>query len=507
MKVLIVGGGSAGWMTAATLSKILPDAKLTLIESPDIPTIGVGESTIEAVVEWATFIGIDVYDFLKHTDGTCKLSIKFTDFYKIGESFHYPFGKIDISKNLFDTNDWWYKKFVYPKTPNSDYAECILPIQMAYINKNKFNIKQDYAYHFDATKFSIWLRENKCKNVKHIKEHINTVEQNEEGIVSLNGKHKADLYIDCTGFRSLLLGKALKEPFESYEDILPNNSAWATRVPYTDKKKQLVPYTNCTAIENGWVWRVPLWSRLGTGYVYSDKFVSDKDALKEFKSHLKNKEKVSNVEKLEYKNIKSRIGIHRRVWVKNVVAIGLSAGFIEPLEGNGLYSIHEFLKSFSRNIYRGKVSQWDRDNFSYMCKMDFRAFAEFVALHYTLSHRDDTPYWKAHFNKDWSQKLLTLETEHVNGIKRTVEYRRIDNSFPFEGGFHFIAAGMNYSPTDKNYIKWLNKGKYEELKKMWLFYIDNMNKRKAQAIKDVEKEPTLYDWLDKNIYTTKGSTT
>jgi tryptophan halogenase len=156
------------------------------------------------------------------------------------------------------------------------------------------------------------------KGVKHIQEDIISIEQDENGIKSLYNKYTADLYIDCTGFKSLLLGETLKEPFESYADLLPNNSAWATRIPYKDKEKELVGYTNCTAIENGWVWNIPLWSRIGTGYVYSDKFIDDDSALKQFKNYL-------GTEDLEFKKIKMRVGIHKRLFVKNVCAIGLAA--------------------------------------------------------------------------------------------------------------------------------------------------------------------------------------
>ena len=159
----------------------------------------------------------------------------------------------------------------------------------------------------------------------------------------MDSKVKADLFIDCTGFSALLIDKALKEPFESFEDVLPNNSAWATKMPYKNKKKELVGYTNCTAIDNGWVWNIPLWSRIGSGYVYSDKYISDDDALLQFQKHIK------KGDELEYKHIKMRTGIHKRTWVKNVCAIGLSAGFIEPLESNGLYTVHEFLLRFSED--------------------------------------------------------------------------------------------------------------------------------------------------------------
>ncbi|NWJ21883.1 tryptophan 7-halogenase, partial [Marine Group I thaumarchaeote] len=253
--IIIVGGGSAGWMSASTLIKEFPDKKIAVIESPEIATVGVGESTIQQIRNWSTFLELDDKEFLKHTDGTYKLSIQFTDFYKKGESFHYPFGIPVLEKTDFGFNDWWHKKFIYPETPYTDYVNCYYP-QMALINQNKLSINKDQefdnfyffsetAFHFDATKFGLWLRDfySLPKGVVHIKEHIDTIKQNENGIESLNEKYKADLYIDCTGFASALLGKTLKVPFESYLDILPNNTAWATKIPYKNKREELVNFT------------------------------------------------------------------------------------------------------------------------------------------------------------------------------------------------------------------------------------------------------------------------
>jgi hypothetical protein len=180
-----------------------------------------------------------------------------------------------------------------------------------------------------------------------------------------------------------------------------------------------------------------LWSRIGTGYVYSSKFVDDETALKEFKKHL-------GQEDLEFKNIKMRVGIHNRLWVKNVVAIGLSAGFIEPLESNGLFSVHEFLMKLVRNLQREKTSQWDRDNFNYQCKHLFREFAEFVALHYALSHRNDTEYWKNCFNKSWDETLINLKPIALTGFKQAVYDKTYNFKFNCYGGLHFIAAGMHW---------------------------------------------------------------
>jgi len=502
--IIIVGGGSAGWMTAATLIKEFPNKKITLIESPNIATVGVGESTIGGIRFWTNYLGINDKDFISKTDGSYKLSIKFTDFYKKGESFHYPFGKPFLEGNYASLNDWWFKKFIYPKTPVSDYVDCIFP-QMALVNQNKcfynedniipFNFKKDTAYHFDATKFAIWLRDNYVipKGVKHIKEDIISIEQDEKGIKTLNNKYKADLYIDCTGFKSLLLKESLKEPFESYSDMLPNNSAWATRIPYKNKEKELVSYTNCTAIENGWVWNIPLWSRIGTGYVYSDKFISDEDALKQFQSYLGTKE-------LEFKKLKMRVGIHNRLWVKNVCAIGLSAGFIEPLESNGLFSVHEFLMILIRNLQREKVSQWDKDNFTFQCKRLFRNFAEFVALHYALSHRTDTKYWEHNFNKNWEEKLISLKPSFILGFLTAANERDINFHFPERGGLHCIAAGMHWSPTDLASIMYNNMVDESTLKNEWKECINSLNKRKNEWKESIKNKPNLFKFLKQNIY-------
>jgi tryptophan halogenase len=504
-KIIIVGGGSSGWMTAATLIKVFPKKQITVIESPNIQTIGVGESTNGGIRNWTNWLGIDDKEFLKHTDGTYKLSIRFENFSKIGESFHYPFGNPHLHGNMAGLNDWWFKKAFFPNTPVTDYADCMFP-QMALVNQNKitynekniipFNFYKDTAFHFDAIKFALWLRDHYCipKGVKHIKEEITSVEQNEDGIKSLNNKHKADLYVDCTGFKAYLLDKTLKEPFESYENLLPNNSAWAIQLPYKNKKKELVTYTNCTALNNGWVWKVPLWSRTGTGYVYSDKFVSDEDALIEFKKYLKMKEG-------DFRKLKMRVGIHKRLWVKNVVAIGLSAGFMEPLESNGLLSVHEFLIRLVRNVQRDNITQWDKDNFNYDCKVFFRNFAEFVALHYAMSQREDTKYWKTLTNKNWDPKVYSLEPVGVNGTVQAIRRRSHEYEHDINAGYSTIAAGMDWASTDMNTLLYFNSLNFKEMQSRMYAQIKFLTDRKDQWNKQVKKELSLHDFLKKNIYT------
>jgi tryptophan halogenase len=298
-KIVIVGGGSAGWMTATTLIKEFPTKEIVLIESKDVPTVGVGESTIVGIRKWAQFIGLKEESFFKETDATIKMSIKFTDFYKEDSgSFHYPFGDPAVDGNRNPFADWHLKKYLNPETPVEDFVNCLFP-SAALFNNNKysensynefhnFNPKNDIAYHFDSTKFAIWLRDTYCKpaGVTHIISTVVSVNKNKDGIKSLvlddGSLIEADLFIDCTGFKSLLLSESLLEPFISYSDMLPNNRAWATRVPYINDDIEIQGYTNCTAISNGWCWNIPLLSRLGAGSVYSDKHITPEDAKEEF---------------------------------------------------------------------------------------------------------------------------------------------------------------------------------------------------------------------------------
>jgi hypothetical protein len=464
--IIILGGGSAGWMTASTLINRYPEKNITVIESPNTPITGVGESTLALFNDWLAMIGIEDEDFMPHTDASYKLSIKFTDFYKKGESFHYPFGSIYTDNLSLGHRNWFYKE----DKLNDNYAKFLYSI-MALVDNNtitknidfelpQFDFKRDTAYHFDAIQFATWLRENYCKprGVNHIVEDITDIKVDDDGIVSLNN-YEADLYFDCTGFKSVLMEK-LDVKFNSYNDLLPNNKAWATRVPYTDKEKELEPYTNCTAIENGWVWNIPTWERIGTGYVYSDKYISDEEALDEFKRHLDSKG--LDHSQSEFKNIPMRIGLHEDIFVKNVCAIGLSAGFIEPLESNGLLTVHEFLKHLICITDRNdKLSSMDILSFNKACKSFFNQFADFVAAHFALSHRDDTQYWKDISKRDW----LKLSKVDSYGISDTMDIFMQDWSFFNSSyGIHCISTGMNYYGSSNSHIegcKRLNSTGYE----------------------------------------------
>jgi hypothetical protein len=522
-KILVVGGGSAGWMTAAALVKAYPEKQIHVIESPDIPIVGVGESTLGGINDYCKFLGIDEQDFMTYTDASYKMSIKFTDFYeKDAGGFHYPFGRPLTQGTINGMNDWLVKKALYPDTPIDDFVHCFFPAAPLW-DQNKFSLNKygmfdnydpenDVAYHFDATKFGAWLKERYCKprGVVHLSATVVDIKVNENGVEKLildsEEEVTADLYIDCTGFKSILLGGALEEPFISYSDMLPNNRALATRIPYKDKEKELEPFTNSTAIGNGWVWNIPSWERLGTGYVYSDKYISPEEAKEEFKQHLMSNKMViprtrEEVDELEFKDIKMRVGIHKRTFVKNVVAIGLSAGFIEPLESNGLYTVHEFLFKLLKTLERPAITQWDKDVYNAATFGMWRNFAQFVALHYALSIRDDTEYWKDNANRVYSPGMPSLEPETAIGFYKLQGAKMFEYGHDSDiAGVNWISVGMNYFVADKTTISVRQNLRNENFKITYAPIFSMWEERKNRWNETAENCKSLYQYLKDNIH-------
>jgi tryptophan halogenase len=491
-KFVVVGGGSSGWMAAATLIRV-PGADVTVIESPTVPKIGVGESTIEGIINWMNLLDIDIEAMMKETDASYKLGIKFEDFLSPGHNFHYPFGLYGINES--DYVLWEQRRILDPGNHKS-FTDTFFP-NMALINHNRF--KKDsvffphnwHALHFDASKFGPWLWEKYCKprGTKKIELEVTHIETGENGIewlvLSDGSKVTADLFIDCTGFKSLLLEGALGVPFNDYSNVLPNNMAWATHMPYIDKEKELVSYTNCTAIGNGWVWNIPLWSRIGTGYVYSNKFVTDEEALQEFKEHLRKSGR--DPETLEYKKIFMKNGIHEKIWHKNVVAIGLAAGFIEPLESTGLWFTHQFSYCLFRILLRGvKPRQHDRDNFNFVCKNLWNNLVHFVCQHYALSAREDTEYWR-------SLASLEFPIDPSSVVSSFADKNRFYSEWP---GINCIFTGFNFHIYDETYFKQAvppNRFDWQKFKKD----CEDLETTRCRWTKEALEAPKLFDVLKK----------
>jgi tryptophan halogenase len=457
-KLIIVGGGSAGWMTASALIKSFPDKEIILIESPNVPTIGVGESTTQYMREWVDFLGLKDEEWMPACDATYKFGLKFVAFAE--GDFYYPFGTrtesvCSISEYFTFAN--------YNATECADFGRVFYN-QHSALEQNRIPhhyIKKDSGFHFNAVKFAAYLRDNYAKplGVKHILDDVVNVNVDCTGVTGLqlkdSGTIAGDLYFDCTGFKGLLIQQSLNTHWIDFSDKLFNNRTWAAQVPYSNKEEELRPYTTCTAMKHGWVWEVPTWSRLGTGYNYSDKFVSPEDALEEFKQYLGVKS-----EDVVFRDLSWPTGVREKVWNKNVVAIGLSGGFIEPLESGGLYSVHEFLNAFL-DVTEGH-DRWDgiaRDSFNWKCRDIFTQFADFVELHYTMSRRCDTEYWRTYTGKEnpvENNKLL----KQLFGYQH---YNPFDLSYPNDMwfGLSMLVGGYKY-PIRNNRKQHYFLGRYSD---------------------------------------------
>ena len=407
MKVCIVGGGSSGWMTASTLVKVFPEWDITLVESPKVATVGVGESTTQYFRQWVHLLGLKDEEWMPACDATYKISVRFHNFHKDGDDpWQYPFGKPrgDIPPDV-----WWYaqsKRGWSNAQFAQDYflaAHCaeknLLPVAHEH-----FNIQHHTGFHFDAVKFANWLRDNYAipRGVTHRSEHVTREILEEE----------YDLFFDCTGFKSLLNDSE----WIDYSDFLPNNKAWVTRLPYRDKEAEMKPVTDCTALSSGWVWNVPTFERIGTGYNFCDKYIHPDDALAEFANHLEGGDDLS------YRQIEYKTGRKKDIWNGKIISIGLSAGFIEPLESNGLLSTHTFLTHFCRVMSnKTHVTQFMRDTFNEHCNYQFDNFASFVALHYSLTQRNDTPYWRAISEINYPKTNL-MKSTMVSYMEQSVHF-------------------------------------------------------------------------------------
>jgi tryptophan halogenase len=525
--ITIVGGGSAGWMAAAGLIKQIPNLDITLIESKDIGIIGVGESTLAGINIFLDALGLEDHEWMPHCNATYKTSIKFTDFRKRGdepEAFHYPFGGVHLDNKAMGLQEWFLAKAANPELACNTFAEyyndIVNVVEAGKFTDNQrgeipnFSFRWNTAYHFDATLFGLYLREHFCKprGVKHVIDDVVDTPLDSDGaidyILTKSGtKLKSDLYIDCTGFKSLLLEEKLGVPFISFNDTLLNDSAIATHLPYIDREKEMQPFTNCTAIENGWVWNIPVWNRIGTGYVYSSKFSTPEQAEKDFRKHLASNRMVcpddARADAVQFKHVKIRHGVHERAWEKNVVAVGLSNGFIEPLESTGLLITHNSIMKLidTLQLKGGEVNQFDKDVFSWTFLKEILGFKDFVSMHYAMSSRTDTEYWKHATQKiNYSKVLSGINPMLEDGYSNLADSINGKEFKQEQGlGIIFIAAGLGYCPPSKRFVEFAGK-EFPAMNEAYKYYNQTLASQQSKLNRKLAAMPTHYEYLEKNIY-------
>ncbi|MBK7613299.1 MAG: tryptophan 7-halogenase [Burkholderiales bacterium] len=397
--IVIVGGGTSGWMTAAALAKVLKGRySITLVESEEISTIGVGEATIPMISVFNRMLDIDENEFVRETQASFKLGIEFVNWGRLGDRYIHGFGVIGQDNWTVDFHQYWLKQYLAGKAKELDHYSINT---MACLNNKFMRPRADmpnsplsqiaYAFHFDASLYARYLRKySEQRGVKRVEGMIVEVgARASDGHIeslTLRGGEKihGDLFIDCSGMRALLIEETLKAGYEDWSHWLPCDRALA--VPCASVP-ELYPYTRSTARTAGWQWRIPLQHRIGNGLVYSSKFMSDDEARALLLSNL------DGAPLAEPRAIRFVPGRRSKTWDKNVVSIGLASGFIEPLESTSIHLVQMGIAHLLTFFPAEAFAQCDIDQYNRVMKQEYEWVRDFIILHYKATERDDTPFW------------------------------------------------------------------------------------------------------------------
>ena len=488
--ITIVGGGSAGWMAAAALATYLgKGARVRLVESEEIGIVGVGEASVPHIRLFnGQWLGIDEAEFVKRTQATVKLGIEFKDWSRIGDSYIHGFGAIGRSLGPLPFHQFWLKLFLAGRAaPIGAYSPQTVMAPLGKFAPRDRNAEPGtplaeiaYAYHFDATLYARYLREvAESRGARRIEGKVVGVQQRAddgfiESLTLENGeKVDGDLFIDCSGFRGLLIEQTLKTGYEDWSHWLPCDRALAVPCESVDP---ITPYTRSTARAAGWQWRIPLQHRTGNGYVYSSRYVSDDEAAATLLANLDGKPLA------EPRPLRFTTGMRKKLWNKNVVAIGLASGFLEPLESTSIYSaqsgITRLLSLFpTRDFDPLLAERYNRDSV-----FEFERIRDFLILHYHATERSDTPFW------DTCRTMSVPDT-----LREAMDLFRTDGRY-FRNGDDFFALpswvqvmlGQRIVP--KAYHPMVDEMPEERL----VEHVEGMRRTLAQAAASM---PTHQEWI------------
>ncbi len=458
-KIVIVGGGSAGWLTAGIIAAdhlVSKDKgiEVILIESPDIASIGVGEGTWPSMRTTLKKIGISETQFIRECDASFKQGSKFINWIKGGNEFYYhPFTLPEKYSEINLAEHWLPFKskisFSDAVCPQSFLADRHLaPKQMA---TPEYAGVVNYGYHLDAGKFAVLLKKHciEVLGVTYISDNVGQVNSTESGdIASLstqaNGDITGDLFIDCTGFASLLIGQHYQIPFKEERKVLFNDSALAVQVPYTDPEADIESCTQSTATASGWIWDIGLPTRRGVGHVFSSAYTTDDEAEQTLRKYLEPTLGKAAADKVTPRKLSFNPGYREKFWHKNCVAVGISAGFIEPLEATALVLIELSAQIISEQLPANRmVMDITANRFNDKLAHHWKKIIEFLKLHYVLTQRTDSDYWRDHCNPetmpDGLKELLALWNYQLPWVYDTVQ---VGEMFP-SASFQYILFGMD----------------------------------------------------------------
>ncbi|MCV2365208.1 tryptophan 7-halogenase [Paucibacter sp. DJ1R-11] len=449
--IVVVGGGTSGWMTAAALATTLRGRyQIKLVESDEIGIVGVGEATIPMIQRFNKIVGIDENEFLKATQGTFKLGIEFVNWGRQGDRYMHGFGVLgqDLWTVRFD--QYWQKLRAQGRA--ADLGEYSITRRAALANKfmpPRFDVANSpladiaYAYHFDASLYARYLRGLcEARGVQRIEGKISQVLQKQEGqragdveaVLLENGQRiEGELFIDCSGFRGLLIEQTLQTGYEDWTHWLPCDRALA--VPCASAP-QLLPYTRSTAHRAGWQWRIPLQHRIGNGHVYSSAHISDDEAASTLLANLDGQALA------EPRQIKFNTGMRRKAWNRNVVAIGLSSGFMEPLESTSIHLIQSAVAQLIEFFPDQGFNATEIDEYNRRSRFDYERIRDFIILHYHLNQRDDSAFWQ-----DCAHMAIPDTLQHKLDLYRNRgRLLRVDNELFSEVGWLQVMQGQNLVP-------------------------------------------------------------
>ncbi|VAX02690.1 Tryptophan halogenase [hydrothermal vent metagenome] len=447
-KIVIVGGGSAGWISASCLAYSLQNTQceITLVESPDIGIIGVGEATIPSFVDFIQYLGLSKADFIRETKATFKLGIKFYDWLEEGHEYWHQFGDVGVNIDHKPFYQHWLKsKFNGAEGNYTDYSPSVAMAQ-----ENKFFIPSQkqksilsgstYALHFDAGLVAHFLAKHaKSLGVHHISDNVVNVRLGTDGhITELDLKEReepleGDFFIDCSGQRGVLISQALRVPYVNWGKYLPVDRAIA--VP-TENQAPLKPYTESFALEHGWRWRIPLQHRAGNGYIYSSDYCDDEMARDVL---LRN---ISGKPLAEPRLIKFQTGKRDKFWSKNCLSIGLSSGFLEPLESTSIYLAMKGILNFVQMLPSTECKSETAAEYNRLMDMEYECIRDFIVLHYCASKRTDSEFWRM-----WQKAQIpdTLKAK-LNLFKSQGRLMRNDQDLFSHDSWYAVLAGMDVRP-------------------------------------------------------------
>ena len=459
--IVIVGGGTAGWLTANIIAaRFCPEKgrglHVTLVESPNVPTVGVGEGTWPSMRTTLKDIGIAEADFIRSCDASLKQGTWFKDWVTTGDTpYYHPFSLPEGFDSVNLAEHWLAGAagnvpFAEAVTPQ--YAVCELGRAPKQIGIPNYAYTVNYGYHLDAGKFAALLTKNATEKlgVKHLHADVVSVNTDENGYITgvvteQVGEICGDLFIDCSGFQSLLLGQHYGTEQVSVESILFNNAAVAVQVPYPDETTPIATTTHSTAQKNGWVWDIGLQHRRGVGHVFSKAFQSHEETLQVLDQYLKETGQSKGLEDLNPRLLSFDPGYRKKFWVKNCLGIGLSAGFIEPLEASALVLVELSATALANQMPRDLSDMTViADRFNREFEARWSQIIDFLKLHYVLSKRDDSAYWT--HNRAASSIPDTLQENLIVWANRAPWYHddlRRDEMFP-AASYQYVLYGMGF---------------------------------------------------------------